>query len=194
MEHKLQLAFQLFDTYNKQDPNRFSWEGKDYPQEYFFAVKLHEWVLKLAREANEALLLASRSQHIGRWEIAREDYPADRDGYLKWRRELASFHADKASDIMKTVGYGEETISKTREIILKKKIKVNEDVQIMENALCLVFLAYQYETFFPLHREKIVNILKKSLLKMDASGHKFALSLSYSEEGLYYVKEALKLI
>lgn len=191
---KLQLAFQRFDAYNKKDPNLFTWEGKSYPQEYFFAVKLHEWILKLAPEANEALLLASRSQHIGRWEIARETYPADRQGYLKWRKELALFHADKASEIMKSVGYDEEIISQTKDIILKKKIKVNKDVQMMENALCLVFLAYQYEAFYPLHRDKIVNILRKSLLKMDEAGHAFAMDIQYSEEGMRYIQEALQML
>jgi len=194
MANKLQRAFQLFDTYNKKDPHTLQWDGDIYPQEYFLALKLHEWVLKLTPEADEALLLASRSQHIGRWEIAREDYPAGREGYLKWRKELASFHADKSAIIMKEVGYDDETIARVREIILKKKIKVNKDVQTMENALCLVFLAYQYEEFYPLHRDKIVNILKKSLLKMDEAGHQFALSLSYSKEGLHYIQEALKLL
>ncbi|MDB5274894.1 MAG: hypothetical protein JWO58_3261, partial [Chitinophagaceae bacterium] len=71
----LDVAFGLFDAYNKQDPRSFEWEGTTYPQEYFFAIKLYEWVLKLDPNADEELLLASRSQHIGRWEMPRESYP-----------------------------------------------------------------------------------------------------------------------
>jgi len=192
---KLALAFDLFDEYNKNDPNIFVWDGVAYPQEYFLALKLYSWVLKLNPNASEELLLASRSQHIGRWDSARENYPDGREGYLAWRRDLAFSHADKAGAILKDVGYEEEQIALVRRIILKKKIKIDDEVQTMENALCLVFLEFQYEDFYPRYSpEKIINILKKSLLKMDAYGHQFALELPYSEKGKYYIAEALKLL
>jgi hypothetical protein len=192
---KLATAFQYFDAYNQNDPNIFHWESKDYPQEYFFAIELYEWVLKLEPTASEALLLASRSQHIGRWEIARETYPDGRVGYLTWRKDLSLFHAKKASEILNEVGYNNEEIVKVERIILKQKIKVDPEVQTMENALCLVFLQFQYEAFHTKHSpEKVINILKKSLLKMDAHGHQFALTLKYSPEGLAYIQEALKLL
>jgi hypothetical protein len=193
--NKIEAAFDAFDSYNKMDPNVFTYEGTAYPQEYFLAIKLYDWVLKLDPLANEPLLLASRSQHIGRWESPRETYPMDREGYLKWRRDLSHFHADKATEILKRVGYDDTVIDRTRRIILKQKIKVDTDVQTMENALCLLFLEFQYEDFLHKHSaEKVINILKKSLLKMDAHGHQFALKLNYSELGLQYVGEALKLI
>lgn len=190
-DDKLNQAFELFDTYNKQDPNTFVWDGHQYPQEYFMALKLHEWILKLDPEADESLLLASRCQHIGRWEIPRNQYPQDREGYLRWRKELAAHHAKISTDLLHKVGYGDETIQQVEQIVLKKKIKVNDAVQTMENALCLVFLAYQYEEFHKDHTDKIVNILRKSLLKMDSAGHQFALELPYSPEGLKYIQEAL---
>src|SRR5690606_27729542 len=119
-----------------------------------------------------------RSQHIGRWKSPRNSYPEGREGYLTWRRELASFHADTAALILAEVGYSEEQIALVRRIILKKKIKVDDEVQTMENALCLVFLEFQYEDFLQKHLpEKVINILKKSLLKMDTNGHQFALTL-----------------
>lgn len=193
--NKIDIAFNAFDSYNKQDPTVFTWDGVSYPQEYFLALKLHEWVLKLDPNASEELLLASRSQHIGRWESPRETYPMDREGYLKWRRDLAHFHADKTTEIMKRAGYDDLAIDRTRQIILKQKIKVDNEVQTMENALCLVFLQFQYEDFLHKHSpEKVVNILRKSLLKMDAHGHQFALGLEYSALGLQYVNQALQLL
>lgn len=192
---KLAKAFEKFDNYNKQDPNIFIWEGVSYPQEYFFAVELYNWINKLDPQASEELLLASRSQHIGRWESARTDYPDGREGYLAWRRDLATFHANKTELILKEVGYNDDQIALVKRIILKKKIKVDDEVQTMENALCLVFLQFQYEEFYPKHSpDKVINILKKSLLKMDSYGHQFALKLSYSEKGLFYINEALKLL
>jgi len=189
---KLARAFNAFDNYNQKDPHVFIWDDLSYPQEYFLALKLYEWVLKLDPNADEELLLASRSQHIGRWEIPRETYPDGREAYLKWRKDLALFHAEKASSIMKDIGYDDEQIARVRQILLKQKLKVDADVQTIENALCLVFLEFQYEDFHPKHSpEKVVNILRKSLLKMNSHGHQFALGLKYSEQGLAYINEAL---
>lgn len=190
--NKSAIAFAQFDRYNQDDPHVFVWDGVSYPQEYFLALKLYDWVLKLAPDASEPLLLASRSQHVGRWEIPRETYPDGRDGYLKWRRDLAMYHAEKAAAILEQAGYGVDEIDRVKQIILKQKIKVDDEVQVMENALCLVFLEFQYEDFYPKHpAEKVVNILRKSLLKMDGPGHRFALSLNYSEQGLLYIHQAL---
>lgn len=192
--NKLDAAFQLFDDYNKQDPRSFIWNEIPYPQEYFFAIKLHEWVLKLDPDAKEELLLASRSQHIGRWEIPREDYPGGREPYLKWRKDLAQHHAKITAGLMTRAGYDNEQIERVKQIVLKQRIKVDADVQTMENALCLVFLEFQYEDFRKKYEndpEKLINILRKSLLKMDSHGHSFALNLPYSQGGLQLVNEAV---
>jgi hypothetical protein len=192
---KIDTAFALFDAYNKHDPRSFIWQEIGYPQEYFFAIKLHEWVLELEPAAGVELLLASRSQHIGRWEIPRKSYPEGRDAYLKWRKDLALHHAEITARLMQQAGYDIEQVERVSQIILKKRIKVDADVQTMENALCLVFLAFQYEAFREKHNDdpdKIINILRKSLLKMDAHGHRFALGLNYSDEGAALIDKALK--
>ncbi|MBE9586770.1 DUF4202 domain-containing protein [Mucilaginibacter sp. JRF] len=191
---KLQEAFRLFDEYNMQDPRTLEWDGITYPVEYAYALRLYNWVLKLQPEAGEELLLASRSQHIGRWEIPRESYPEGREPYLKWRKDLAQHHATVTSRLMQQAGYSDEQIALVSEIILKKRIKVDAKVQTMENALCLVFLEYQYEDFRKKYEgepDKMVNILYKSLLKMDGHGHAFALQLPYSDGGLSLIEQAL---
>lgn len=191
---KLKQAFTRFDAYNKNDPRTISWQGETYPEEYFLALKLHKWVVALHPGAGEPLLLASRCQHIGRWEIARAAYPDGREGYLRWRKELALYHAERATEIIRQVGYDEKVTERVQQIILKKRIKADSDVQVMENALCLVFLEYQYEDFHPRYPDKMVDILKKSLLKMDAAGHQEALKLPFSETGLHYIQKALTLL
>jgi len=194
---KLDTAFHLFDNYNRQDPRSFVWDNISQPQEYFFAIKLYEWVLKLAPEAGDELLLASRSQHIGRWEIPREDYPDGRTAYLQWRKELALHHAAIATRLMAKAGYEIQQSERVKQIILKQRIKADPDVQTMENALCLVFLQFNYESFRKKYANdpgKIVNILYRSLLKMDAYGHSFALTLPYSKDGLMLIREAIALL
>ena len=190
--NRLQEAFNAFDEYNKQDPNIFNWDKETYPQEYFLSLKLYHWVTELNPAATEPLLLASRCQHMGRWEIPRNNYPLDREGYLTWRKALAQHHAEKSAQILERVGYPADTIDRVQQIVLKRKLKADQDVQTMENALCLVFLEFQYEAFWPQHTDKIVDILRKSLKKMDAEGHRYALALNYAAQGKHYIEEALK--
>ena len=191
MNDRLQQTLRRFDEYNAADPNLFTWEGQTCPQELFLARKLHEWVMTLAPDASEALVLASRCQHIGRWEITRDSYPEGRIGYLTWRKALARHHAQIADRIMQETGYPQDVRDRVTAILMKQGIKQDPDVQVMENALCLVFLQYQYEAFHPAHPDKIVEILRKSLLKMDGAGHQQALTLPYSPTGMAYLKQAL---
>lgn len=188
----LERAFALFDAYNRNSPEHLVHEGTDYPAEYFYAIKLHEWVTKLAPEASKSLLLASRAQHIGRWEIARNTYEEGRVGYLKWRTDLSKFHASKAAEIMESVGYDAETIERVQQIIRKQKIKADDEVQTMENALCLVFLEYQYDDLIAkTSEEKMITILQKTWAKMSEPGRNQALSLHYSDEGKRLINMAL---
>lgn len=190
---KLDKAFELFDDYNKRSPERLVWDNVDYPIEYFYAIKLHDWVTKLDPEADESLLLASRCQHIGRWEIARKSYPDGRVGYLKWRSDLSKYHAGIAAEILAEVGYDEQTINRVKQIVLKQRLKSDTDVQTMENALCLVFLQYQYDDLIAkMTEEKMIDILRKTWGKMTAPGHEAALSLQYSEIGKDLILKALK--
>lgn len=190
--NKLEKAFDLFDTYNKQDPNIMVWEDTSYPAAYFFALQLYNWVTTLNPDASEALLLASRSQHIGRWTSARTSYPEGKAGYLQWRMELAKFHASKAAELLAESGYDLEIIEHVQQIILKKNLRTDPEVQIMENALCLVFLQFQYEEFIHKHDEKkVFRVLQKSWGKMSKPGRDAALAISYSKEGKALLEKAL---
>jgi hypothetical protein len=191
--NKLEQAFELFDEYNRQAPEIVIWNGQEYPSEYFYALKLYEWVKKIAPEASEPLLLASKCQHIGRWKIARNSYPEGRVGYLTWRSDLSKFHAEEATRILQSVGYDADTISRVREIIQKKRLKADNDVQTMENALCLVFLEFQYDDLIEKQpEEKMIGILQKTWGKMSEPGREIALSLEYSDKGAALLKRALQ--
>jgi hypothetical protein len=189
---KMEKALALFDAFNQQDPHTITWNGTTYPAEYFYALQLHNWVKKLQPDATEALLLASRSQHIGRWLTPREQYPAGKPGYYKWRTDLAKFHADKAGELMLEAGYNEEEVKEVQHIILKQGLRSDAEVQVMENALCLVFLQFQYEDFLEKHDENMMTrILRKTWNKMTQPGRDAALTLSFSEKGKELIDKAL---
>ncbi len=190
---KLEKAFQLFDDYNRNDPTPIIWEGITYSAEYFYALQLYNWVMKLEPEANEYLQLASRAQHIGRWQTPRNQYPDGKAGYLTWRKDLAKFHAATAAGLLQQAGYTDEEIEHVQHIILKQDLKVDAEVQTMENALCLVFLQYQYEDFVAKHDDdKIIRILRKTWRKMSEDGQKAALTLTYKNRGKLLIEKALE--
>jgi len=192
IKDRIQIAFELFDDYNKQDPNKITWNDETFPAEYFYAIKLYDWVLKLEPDASEALKLAARSQHIGRWEIPRDSYPMNKAGYLNWRSNLGKYHAQKSGELMVQAGYSDEEIERVKKIITKQQIKADDEVQTIENGLCLVFLEFQYDDFVLKHDEaKLIRIIQKTWNKMSEPGHKAALGLQYSELGLQMIQKAL---
>lgn len=189
---KLMEAFKLFDDANAEDPNKEVFDGKEYPKELLYAQRMTDMLDTFEPEASEALRLTVRCQHICRWEILRESYEMNRVGYLKWRQELKKFHAQKASTILKTVGYDDETIDRVSFLLLKKQLKKDEETQTLEDVICLVFLKYYYSPFIQKHDdEKIISILQKTWKKMSEKGHQAALALPYTSRGLELVKRAL---
>ncbi len=190
---KLDTAFGLFDQYNQQDPHRLVWKDKEYAAEYFYALQLYNWVKVLEPDAGEHLLLASKAQHIGRWQHPRSTYPEGKAGYLNWRKDMAKFHANTAGDLMLQAGYAPEDVQTVSHIILKENLKHDKEVQVMENALCLVFLQFQYEDFIKKHEDQqVIRILKKTWAKMTDEGRKHALELPMTGRGKKLIESALQ--
>lgn len=189
---KLLEAFQRFDAANGQDPNTDQYLGETYPKEVLYAIRMTEKLNSFAPYASEELRLTARCQHICRWEIPRDSYDMNRKGYLKWRRDLKLFHAQKAGAILQDVGYSQETVDKVSFLLQKKALKKNEDTQILEDVICLVFLEFYFEPFAAEHAEdKIVDILRKTWYKMSEKGHKAALRLPLSEKSLTLISKAI---
>ncbi len=185
-------AFRMFDDANREDPHIEVWQGKQYPKELLYAIRMTEMLADFAPAASEALQLAARCQHIRRWEIPRESYDMDRTGYLKWRQDLKKFHAAKASEILQKVGYDGETIAAVSFLLEKKQLKKNKDTQTLEDVICLVFLQYYLEPFAMEHSEqKLVDILQKTWRKMSEEGHEAAFKLPLSRKNRDLVSKAL---
>jgi hypothetical protein len=167
-----------FDEENGRDPNRETAEGVSHPRELLYARRLTDWVLRLAPEASEALRLAARCQHICRWMIPRADYPMTRAGYLRWRNDLKEFHARKAGEILREVGYDETMTRKLQELNLKKNFPNDPESRILEDALCLVFLEFQFaELAAKTAEDKIINAVQKTWKKMTPTARERALAL-----------------
>jgi hypothetical protein len=186
-------AIRRFDTENARDPNQEIAGGAAHPKELLYAQRLTNWVLRLCPVASEELLLAARCQHICRWEIPRGSYPMTRPGYLLWRANLKKFHAHKAGEILRATGYPEETIQRVQDLNLKKHFPNDPNSQIIEDALCLVFLEFQFADLAAKTDDaKTINALQKSWGKMTEAGRAEALKLKYGPRENSLLEAAFK--
>jgi hypothetical protein len=189
---RFQRALDAFDRANAEDPQHLVVDGVSRPRELVHAERLSAWVARLEPNASEPLALAARCQHIQRWQIPRDSYPLGRVGYLRWRTELARFHADTAASVLAGLGYERELIDAVRRINLKQNLHSNPDTQTMEDALCLEFLEFEFDDFSRKYSaEKVIEIVQKTWKKMSARGHALALELPLSAAALALVKRAL---
>lgn len=191
---RLARALAAIDDANADDPNRIRLRGELRPKELAHAELACEWVARLLPDASEALRLAARAHHLRRWAIPRADYPEGRVGYHRWRRALQAFHADEVARILQREGYGEETIARVRDLVTKRGLGRDAEVQTLEDALCLVFLETQLgELRERFERDKVIDILRKSLRKMSPEGVACAREISLDDADAELVARAVEL-
>jgi hypothetical protein len=172
-------AIKHIDAANSLDPNVAVFAGREYPAELIYGTRMTAWLERIEPAAGEALRLAVRCQHLRRWEIPRGQFPMTRAGYHQWRTKLGFFHADKAAEILRSVGYDDATIARVQSLIRKERLKTDAEAQTLEDVACLVFLENDYVEFARGHQpEKVIDILRKTWRKMSDRGHALALELA----------------
>ena len=176
----LDKAIALIDDANREDPNRVMVDGREWPKELLYSHRMSEMLQRFSPDADDAVKLAIRAQHVQRWKSPRSDYPMDRIGYLKWRTDLYKFHADTAGKLLEEAGYSVETIDRVKQMVGKRGLKVNPDTQMLEDVTDLVFIEYYMLEFAGRHPEydedKWLEIVRKTWKKMSERGQQFALS------------------
>ena len=191
MSDRFACAIKAFDAYHRKDPSAEVNDGTSLPSELLYVQRLTERLSQFAPDANEAVRLAARCQHIGRWEIPRNKYPQDKKGYLQWRNEEKMHHARIAEKILRDCGYDAEMIEKVKVLLLKKGLHSNADTQLLEDVVCMVFLEFYLDDFSAKHPEdKVVDILRKTIRKMSAEGKKGVDGLSLSDKTTALVRRA----
>lgn len=179
-DERYQKAVALIDAANQEDPNQETADGKAWPKELLYSHRMADMLERYAPEADDAMKLAIRAQHIQRWKSARSDYPMTREGYLKWRTDLYKFHAESAGALLAEAGYGDEDIERVKQAVGKKAIKRNPDTQLLEDVTDLVFIEHYMLAFASKHpeydEEKWLDIIRKTWKKMSERAHQFALS------------------
>ena len=173
---RLAQTLSLIDAANAADPNRD--QGR--PKELLYSERMSAMLLRFAPGADEVAQIAVRAQHIRRWVVPRESYPATREGYLMWRKGLYKFHADEAARLMRDAGFDDTSIDRVVLAVSKRGIKANADTQLLEDVSALVFIEHYLQSFAqtkPDYDEaKWIDIIAKTWKKMSSAGQVFALS------------------
>lgn len=180
------------DKANSADPNKEEWGGVAHPKELLYGLRMSTWLMELSPDADDALRIAARGQHICRWEHPRSNYPMDRKGYLTWRRELYDFHAEKVGEIMRAHGATEEEIERVSFLLHKKNLHNDPDTRALEDAACLVFLEFYLADFAEkTDQEKMIGIIRKTWSKMSDQGKTHAIKLRLPDSVQVLLQKAL---
>ena len=173
-DSRYERAVAAIDAASAEDPT-----GREGPE----SERAVAWVRRLRPDAGEALLLAARAHHLRRWEGPRSTYPEGRAGYLKWRRHLHDRHAGHVAEILEAAGYDAGTVSRVQDIVRKRGLGRDPEVQTFEDALCLVFVEAQLDDLAArLDRPKMLDVVRKTLAKMSPEARALAAALAPDDD------------
>ncbi|KAL4933979.1 DUF4202 domain-containing protein [Aspergillus undulatus] len=193
----------LIDAAHSQDPKLVPLNPKNkgtdtetntIPYELHYASKMTKYLTLRFPLASEPLQLAVRAQHLRRWEVPRDSFPATKIGYHSWRSHLARRQAEIARGYCVEGGYGEDVAERVAALVRKEGLKSGEDeeVQVLEDVACLVFLEDQLEEFQGgYEEEKVLAILRRTWVKMSTRGQELALRMELGGRSRELVERAL---
>lgn len=189
---RLSRALEAIDAANADDPHRLVIRGVERPKELGHAELASEWLRLLRPDAPEPLVLAVRAHHVRRWAIPRSGYPDGRAGYLRWRKALKDLHVAEVGRILDAVGYEAETVARVQDIVAKRGLGTDPDVQALEDVACLVFLETQlHDLAARLAPDHAVEVIRKTLPKMSDAAKAVALRLDLPADDRALLERAL---
>lgn len=177
------------DRYNQRDPRQEGGSG----YEFLFSIWVTDWVQRLRPGADDLVLIAARGMHIGRWEVPRETFPSGLIGYYKWKESLKVRHAEITCGLMEAAGYPEASRARVHAMITRRDLEANPDAQLLEDAVCLVFLERQLLEFSEKHDDaKVADIIAKTLPKMSSTAKVRAMELPLDARAARLVTMAIQ--
>ena len=92
---------------------------------------------------------------------------------------IGTQQGQEANAILREVGYDDATISRVQDFLTKKNLKRDAEVQLFEDAICLVFFEMELTDFAGKHdRNRLIRILRKVRAKMSQDGWEVARQLA----------------
>lgn len=172
-------AARRFAALHEDDPRSVLVGGSPVPFSADYHRRLSRWVLELDPDASEPVRLAALCQHVRRWTVPRASYPAGPLGYKRWRSALAQLHAEIADGVLGDVGFDAPVRERVHELLLKKDLAHDVEVQRFEDAICLTFLEGELVAFVAgRDAQQVIGILQKTWAKMSPLGRAKARDLA----------------
>lgn len=190
---RLARALAALDAIHAEDPARERDGERELPAELLYAERMTQMLDRIAPMASEALRLAARAQHLGRFRVPRSSQPDGRAGYLKWRTEQQRAHAALATETLRASGYDEALCARVASLVGKKNLASDPEAVQLEDCACLVFLEHYLEPFAANERdEDVIAILRKTWTrKMSEAARAHALALPLTPRAKELVARAL---
>lgn len=194
---RLEALLAAIDRENAQDPvTEPDGHGGEAPRALLYGRRMSETLAGFRPDAGELLRAAVRAQHIRRWDIPRSDYPEGRQGYHRWRRDLAAYHARLTGELMAGLGYDAPEIERVGTLLRKEGLKSDPEVQTLEDVACLVFLRHYLADFAEgtaahYDQAKHLHILRRTWAKMSDQGRAAALRLDLPSPVRALVEQAI---
>lgn len=178
-DERFAAAHAAFAAHHAADPRALVRDGVGTTVSLDYHARVGAWLVRLEPEPPLVVRLAALAQHVRRWEVPRASAPAGLAGYKRWRSELARRQADIAAAELARIGYDAATIARVEDILVKKRLRSDPDVQLLEDAVCLRFLEDELADFAAGRADdEVVGIIRKTWDKMSARGHALALALA----------------
>jgi hypothetical protein len=179
MSGRFERVIAAIDAVNAEDPNIVEVNGQQIPGELIYGRRMSETLARMDSSPSECLRIAARGQHIERWKVPRKTYPAERGGYLSWRKHQRDLQAKRLGVIMAAAEYGTGDIERVGALIRKERLKVDHEAQMLEDVICVMFFEYYLESFMAkVEEQKLADILAKTWQRMSEHGHRHALKLN----------------
>lgn len=181
---RFRRAIAAIDAANAADPVRMEFDGAAHAKELLHSRLMTAWLSRLDPGAGEAQHLAARAHHFRRWTRPRDDYPEGRAGYLRWRAAAKRRHAEEVGELLVAEGYDGELVERVGRIIRKEGLGDDAEVQVHEDALCLVFLQTQLDDLADqVGEDEMVRILERTIPKLSGAGVQAAMTLELGDRG-----------
>ena len=121
-----------------------------------------------------------------------ERVPDGPGGLLPLADAALEFHAEKAGGILAEVGYDQAIVARVQNLLRKKNLKSDPQMQTLEDVACLVFLENDFVDLARQHdAAKMIDIIRKTWKKMSPRGRQAALEVPMAEADRALLQQAL---
>jgi len=171
MNERLKAVLEAIDRANGADPTLESDGAEQQPAALLYGLRMSSELARICPEASDILKIAARGQHIERWKTPRSSFPEGKAGYFAWRKGQGAAHGARLGELMAVEGYGEADCARVGQLLRKEGLKRDDEVQMLEDVICLVFLRWYFADFANGREpEQVFRIVSKTARKMSAEG------------------------